>query len=91
MKTENSVPAIAVRLTIGKHHMSGFAGLSDGDLFGHVAGGVWQVRNNHYGITLRPVGEPLGKPLGGFVDLPDYFAFVRAVNAAADAATQEAR
>lgn len=75
--------SVNVRLIIGRDEMNAFAGLSDGDRFGTLDGSVYEVRNNHYGTTLRPVDQPLGAPLAGFVDLPDYFAFVRAVNNAA--------
>ncbi len=61
--------------------MSGMDGLSDGDQFGHVnhPGVVFTVRNStQYGTTLRSDNGPLA----GFIDLPDYHAFVRAVNGA---------
>lgn len=73
----------SVRLIIGQHEMNPFSGLSDGDRFGHINGKTYRVSNSSYGITLREDCAGLGSPLDGFTDLPDYHAFVRAVNQAA--------
>jgi hypothetical protein len=69
-----------VRLIIGKHEMNPFSGLSYGDRFETLDGKVWHVRINSYGISLKPEGEILGESLEGFSNLPDYQAFVWAIN-----------
>ena len=70
-----------VRLIIGKHQMSGFDGLSDGDRFGHVDHKETFVAcGGHYGWSLRPEGNPFANALPGFVEIPDYFSFVQLVN-----------